>query len=161
MRGKQVQTKHAKIQKDLISRLTKGSPERETKINYVIGCDQLGRVKRMSVSSYQGSREPYISSQGRMKDLRLRNELITKSPLPIAQIHSPDYSSRKISEGKRKKGLLGNQNYMLENQLRHGAPGPAGTRQTTHNLLERSKMIANMAAERIKMHDESAGGDAP
>ena len=35
--AKKVNLRHAKIQKDLVSRLTKGSPERETTINYVLG----------------------------------------------------------------------------------------------------------------------------
>lgn len=73
VRSKQVNTRHARMQRDLLNRLTRGSPERETTINYVIGCDQIGRVKRMSISSYQGTREPYVSSQGRTRE-KSRNE---------------------------------------------------------------------------------------
>lgn len=69
--GKQVHKKTAKMQKDLIMRLSKGSPERETTINYIMNNnDGQGVIKMKSISSFQGAREPYYSSQSRIKDQR-------------------------------------------------------------------------------------------
>ena len=63
------------MQKDLISRLSKGSPERKTTINYVVkNNDGTEKVKLRSVSSYQGAREPYYSSQSKIKDSRYRSK---------------------------------------------------------------------------------------
>jgi len=41
--------------------LTRGSPERETTINFVLGTGQYGNEKKMSISSYQGLREPHFN----------------------------------------------------------------------------------------------------
>jgi hypothetical protein len=52
-------------------RLSKGSPERETTINYIMNMnDGSGVIKKKSISSYQGAREPYYSNQSRIKDGR-------------------------------------------------------------------------------------------
>ena len=57
MRSKAANDKNYKIQADLINRLTKGSPERQTRIDFIIGMDKrIGRVKKMSISSYQGAK---------------------------------------------------------------------------------------------------------
>tara|TARA_B100000524_G_scaffold34253_1_gene16778 strand:+ start:173 stop:508 length:336 start_codon:yes stop_codon:yes gene_type:complete len=59
------------MQKDLIMRLSKGSPERETTINYIVNTNNgTGVIHKKSISSYQGAREPYYSSQSRIKDGR-------------------------------------------------------------------------------------------
>lgn len=69
--GKYINKKHARMQKDLIMRLSRGSPERETTINYIISTnDRSGTVIKKSISSYQGAREPYYSSSSKMKDSR-------------------------------------------------------------------------------------------
>lgn len=68
--GKHVNKKHAKLQRDLIMRLSKGSPERETTINYIMNTPDGSGVIKKSISSFQGAREPYYSSQSRIKDGR-------------------------------------------------------------------------------------------
>ena len=68
--GKHVNKKHAKLQRDLIMRLSKGSPERETTINYIMNTADGSGVIKKSISSFQGAREPYYSSQSRIKDGR-------------------------------------------------------------------------------------------
>ena len=50
--AKKVYVRHAKIQKDLTSRLTKGSPDRKTTIQYVLGQGKSYNVKKMSIVSY-------------------------------------------------------------------------------------------------------------
>jgi len=57
--GKNQHAKHAKIQKDLIRRLTTGSPNREHTINYIKGTGEIGKVKKESVASFQGYKQPY------------------------------------------------------------------------------------------------------
>lgn len=84
MIGKHVNKKHAKMQKDLIMRLSRGSPERETTINYIINTnDGTGTIQKKSISSFQGAREPYYSSQSRIKDSRNKDNsvLMTTSKL--------------------------------------------------------------------------------
>lgn len=44
--------KKAKIQKDLVNRLSSGSPSREAQVNYVLGTGVMGHEKRLSVPSF-------------------------------------------------------------------------------------------------------------
>jgi len=52
--GKQHNARNSKIQKNLIHRLTHGSPSREHTINYVVGTGEVGKEIKASVPSYQG-----------------------------------------------------------------------------------------------------------
>lgn len=52
-------------------RLSKGSPERETTINYIIKSnDGSGVIKKKSMSSYQGAREAFYTQTNKMRESR-------------------------------------------------------------------------------------------
>jgi hypothetical protein len=49
-----MRVREARITKDLVGRLTTGSPNRQTTINYVLGRGQTGKNDMISVPNYQG-----------------------------------------------------------------------------------------------------------
>ena len=58
-RGRHAIKKMAKTQKDLVNRLTTGSPNRETTIKYKIGSGVAGEQIGFESPTYQGFRESY------------------------------------------------------------------------------------------------------
>mmetsp|Transcript_34706 Transcript_34706/g.53233 ORF Transcript_34706/g.53233 Transcript_34706/m.53233 type:complete len:248 (-) Transcript_34706:765-1508(-) len=57
--GRVVNARNSQIQRDLINRLTHGSPSRETTINYVVGTGEVGKEMKSSVPTFQGYKNSY------------------------------------------------------------------------------------------------------
>lgn len=76
--GRNIKNKQARIQKNLVNRLTKGSPEREHKINYVIGSARGGPNEKGTISNFQGCKDPYFVTV-KPKNLRLKVDFENKT----------------------------------------------------------------------------------
>ena len=68
--GRRTNSIKARIQKDVVQRLTTGSPNRETAIEYVLGTGKLGEQAHMKLPIYQGMRESYKSSKKHLTQRR-------------------------------------------------------------------------------------------
>ena len=91
----------------MITRLTKGSFDREPKINYTIAPDEFVRTKRASMSSYRGARDAAnIKSNPRP---RMNGELNNRGGMIVGRTYSYVLGKGKLPPqtqiGKRKATL--------------------------------------------------------
>ena len=61
--GRRTRSIKARIQKEVVQRLTTGSPNRETSIEYVLGPGKVGEQAHLNLPTYQGFRDSYKSSK--------------------------------------------------------------------------------------------------
>ena len=83
------------MQKNLTNRLTKGSPERETKINFVLGSGRRGETVTGTVSTFQGCKDPH-SNMIPPRNLNMKKNYENKSNTfakDFKEIHNKGYTN--------------------------------------------------------------------
>ena len=106
MRSKAANDKNYKIQADLINRLTKGSPERETRIDFIIGMDKkIGRIKKMSISSFQGAKQAYIrprdNNRSVVPQMRANSRIEHEKPKRLEELMSQRKAFQSVTLSKQ------------------------------------------------------------
>ena len=115
----------AKIQEDVVNRLSKGSPLRKSTINYIIKSNNgTGAVQKLAINSFQGTREPYYSSQKLGKDARNRSKdnsmLVTSREFIEGQNVSPRSPPSNFMKSRRtSQSLLSYTQNLNKNSYRH------------------------------------------
>ena len=71
--GRRTKSRQANMSKQVTDRLTTGSPNRETTINYVLGTGEGGQTTKVSVPCFQGFQNSYKSIKRNTKN-NLSNE---------------------------------------------------------------------------------------